>query len=87
MDAIYPYARDHLHFPDQITKDIQPFKVKKLLFWGSDNPNVIVNVSNFEKRKIDALLKELQEKTGVSDEEMDEFKKIMELADFSQDEK
>ena len=37
------------------------------------------------KRKIDALLKELQEKTGVSDEEIDEFKKIMELADFSQD--
>ena len=37
------------------------------------------------KRKIDALLKELQETTGVSDEEMDEFKKIMELADFSQD--
>ena len=37
------------------------------------------------KRKIDALLKELQDKTRVSDEEMDEFKKIMELADFSQD--
>ena len=39
------------------------------------------------KREIDALLKELQEKTGVSDEEMDEFKKIMELADFSQEQK
>tara|TARA_Y100001968_G_C19101684_1_gene592839 strand:- start:58 stop:219 length:162 start_codon:yes stop_codon:yes gene_type:complete len=37
------------------------------------------------KSKINSLLKELQENTGVSDEEMDEFKKIMELADFSQD--
>ena len=37
------------------------------------------------KRKIDSLLKELQEKTGVSDDEMDEFKNIMDLADFSQD--
>ncbi len=37
------------------------------------------------KRKIDALLKELQNKTGVSNEEMDEFKKIMELADFAQE--
>ncbi len=37
------------------------------------------------KRKIDALLKELQEKTGVSNEELDEFKNIMDLADFSQD--
>ena len=37
------------------------------------------------KRKIDSLLKELQKKTGVSDKEMDEFRKIMDLADFSQD--
>ena len=37
------------------------------------------------KMKIDSLLKELQEKTGVSDEEMEEFKKIMDLADFSLD--
>tara|TARA_B100000700_G_scaffold199253_1_gene219190 strand:- start:344 stop:481 length:138 start_codon:yes stop_codon:yes gene_type:complete len=37
------------------------------------------------KRKIDALLKELQEKTGVSDEEMNELKEIMDLADFFQD--
>ena len=37
------------------------------------------------KRKIDSLLNELQEKTGVSDEEIDELKKIMEVADFSQD--
>ena len=36
------------------------------------------------KRKIDSLLKELQKKTGVSDKEMDEFRKIMDLADFSQ---
>tara|TARA_Y100001968_G_scaffold290333_1_gene294048 strand:+ start:916 stop:1053 length:138 start_codon:yes stop_codon:yes gene_type:complete len=36
------------------------------------------------KRKIDSLLKELQENTSVSDEEMEEFKKIMDLVDFSQ---
>ncbi len=36
------------------------------------------------KKKIDSLLKELQEKTGVSDEKMEEFKKIMELTDSSQ---
>jgi len=37
------------------------------------------------KREIEALLKELLEKTGVSDEEMDELKKIMDLENFSQD--
>ena len=37
------------------------------------------------QKKIDSLLKELQSMTGVSNEEMDEFKKILDLADFSQD--
>tara|TARA_Y100001968_G_scaffold55833_1_gene47030 strand:+ start:445 stop:582 length:138 start_codon:yes stop_codon:yes gene_type:complete len=37
------------------------------------------------KKKIDSLLKELQELTGVSDEEIYNFRKIMDLADFSQD--
>tara|TARA_B100000700_G_C14604935_1_gene650884 strand:+ start:152 stop:289 length:138 start_codon:yes stop_codon:yes gene_type:complete len=36
------------------------------------------------KKKIDSLLKELQEKTSVSDKELEKFKKIMDLTDFSQ---
>tara|TARA_Y100001968_G_scaffold295400_1_gene302753 strand:+ start:534 stop:671 length:138 start_codon:yes stop_codon:yes gene_type:complete len=36
------------------------------------------------QKKIDSLLVELQEKTRVSDEELDEFKKILDLADFSE---
>tara|TARA_Y100001978_G_scaffold170526_1_gene159894 strand:+ start:154 stop:291 length:138 start_codon:yes stop_codon:yes gene_type:complete len=37
------------------------------------------------KSKIGFLIKELQEMTGVSDSEMDEFKKIIDHADFSLD--
>tara|TARA_Y100001968_G_C19320322_1_gene698878 strand:- start:505 stop:642 length:138 start_codon:yes stop_codon:yes gene_type:complete len=37
------------------------------------------------KNKIQLLLNELQEKTRSSDKEMIEFKKIMDLADFSKD--
>ncbi len=37
------------------------------------------------KKKINSLLKDLQEKTGVSDKEMEELKKIMNLTNFSQD--
>ena len=33
MDAIYPYARDHLHFPEQINKEIQPHS--KSYFFGA----------------------------------------------------
>ena len=34
------------------------------------------------QKKIDSLLIELQERTGVSDEELNEFKKILDLAVF-----
>tara|TARA_Y100001968_G_C19173488_1_gene626839 strand:+ start:631 stop:768 length:138 start_codon:yes stop_codon:yes gene_type:complete len=37
------------------------------------------------KTKIKFLLKELQKKTGVTDDEMEEFKKILYLAEFSED--
>ena len=37
------------------------------------------------KGKIDSLLKELQEMTGVSDEQIEELKKVLDLTDLSQD--
>ena len=37
------------------------------------------------QKKIDSLLKELKGMTGVTNKQMDEFKKILDLADFSQD--
>ena len=66
MDAIYPYARDHLHFPEQIDENIQPHKVKKLLFWGSDEPNICVNVSNYEQKKVESLSKHESQLPGLS---------------------
>ena len=37
------------------------------------------------QKKIDLLLNELKEITGVSDEDIDEFRKILDLTDFSED--
>ena len=36
------------------------------------------------KQKIDSLLKELKEITGVSDKELDELKEILGLSDISE---
>ena len=44
---------------------------------------VILNSKNIQK-KIDSLLIELQEKIGVTDEELEEFKNILDLTDFSE---
>src|SRR4029450_8334409 len=38
-DAVYPYARDHLHFPEHITREgLEPHKVRELWYWGADEP-------------------------------------------------
>tara|TARA_Y100001968_G_C19259245_1_gene668435 strand:+ start:541 stop:672 length:132 start_codon:yes stop_codon:yes gene_type:complete len=37
------------------------------------------------KKDVDFLLKQLQTITGVSDKKMAEFKKIIEIADFSEE--
>ena len=45
-DAVYPFARDHLHFPEHITRDgLEPHKVRELWYWGTDEPDVIVDVT------------------------------------------
>jgi LmbE family N-acetylglucosaminyl deacetylase len=57
-DAVYPYARDHLHFSEQITRDkLEPHKVRELWYWGMDEPNVIVDVTDGIDRQIAALVR------------------------------
>lgn len=66
-DAIYPYARDHLHFPHQIEKEgLEPWKVKHLLMWGTDQPNVIVDVSETLETKVEALFKHESQVGGLA---------------------
>lgn len=56
MDAIYPYARDHLHFPEHLDEGLEPWKVGLLFLWGADRPDVIVDVTDSLHVKIKALL-------------------------------
>jgi LmbE family N-acetylglucosaminyl deacetylase len=57
-DAVYPFARDHLHFPEHITQEgLEPHKVRELWYWGADQPDVIVDVSASIERQIAALIR------------------------------
>ena len=66
---------------------LRPFDHSANWYQGILNKNLSKHILTEEntKRRIDFLIKELQEMTGVSDSEMDEFKKIIDLADFSLD--
>jgi LmbE family N-acetylglucosaminyl deacetylase len=66
-DAVYPYARDHLHFPEHITRDgLEPHKVRELWYWGADEPDVIVDVTDSIDRQIAALVRHQSQVPGFS---------------------
>ncbi|MDD4876024.1 MAG: PIG-L family deacetylase [Dehalococcoidales bacterium] len=56
LDAIFPYARDYLSYPDLYEKGIYPHKVKEVLLWGSEEPNYYCNITDTFDIKIAALL-------------------------------
>jgi LmbE family N-acetylglucosaminyl deacetylase len=66
-DAVYPYARDHLHFPEHLTRDgLEPHKVRELWYWGMDEPNVIVDVTDSIDRQIAALVRHESQMPGFN---------------------
>ena len=66
-DAVYPFARDHLHFPEHITRDgLEPHKVRELWYWGMDTPNVIVDVTGGIERQIAALVRHESQLPGFN---------------------
>jgi LmbE family N-acetylglucosaminyl deacetylase len=66
-DAVYPYARDHLHFPTHITEDgLEPHKVRELWYWGCDEPDVIVDVTGHIEQQIKALIRHESQMPGFN---------------------
>lgn len=66
-DAVYPFARDHLHFAEQLTREgLEPHKVRELWYWGMDAPEVIVDVTGSIDRQIAALARHESQLPGFN---------------------
>jgi LmbE family N-acetylglucosaminyl deacetylase len=66
-DAVYPFARDHLHYPEQIAREgLEPHKVGELWYWGMDEPDVIVDVTDSIDRQIAALARHQSQLPGFN---------------------
>ena len=55
LDAVFPYARDHLAYPFMLEDGLEPHKVKEVYLWGSDEPDVFIDVDGTFDKKVDAL--------------------------------
>ena len=55
LDAIFPYARDPLSYPDLMREDLHPHKVREILLWGSENVNYKSDITGTFHLKLAAL--------------------------------
>lgn len=55
LDAIFPYARDHLAYPDLLKEGLHPHKVKKVLLWATEDINFRSDITKTFQLKLEAL--------------------------------
>jgi len=55
LDAIFPYARDALAYPDLLKEGLEPHKVKEVLLWATEDVNYLVDITGVFDLKIAAL--------------------------------
>jgi LmbE family N-acetylglucosaminyl deacetylase len=55
LDAVFPYARDHLSYPELLDEGLQPHKVKEVWLWAEDNANFRSDITDTWEIKMKAL--------------------------------
>jgi len=55
LDAIFPYARDLLAYPDLLEEGLQPHKVEEVFLWATEDPNYRSDITGTIDLKIAAL--------------------------------
>jgi LmbE family N-acetylglucosaminyl deacetylase len=74
LDAVFPYARDHLHFGDLFANEgIEPHKTANVMFWGSENPNAFVDIADDFETKLDALMAHVSQARSRTRTDMQAF--------------
>ena len=55
LDAVFPYARDRLSYPDLIEEGLRPHKVNEILLWASEDINFRSDITETFHLKLAAL--------------------------------
>jgi len=54
-DSVYPTARDPLYFFDHFQAGLEPHKTAEIWYFGSEHPDLFVDVTDYFDRKFEAL--------------------------------
>ncbi len=55
MDAVFPYARDRLSYPEHEKMGLAPHKVKEVLFWTASKHNYLIDITDSFDLKVQAV--------------------------------
>ena len=65
LDAVFLYARDHLHYPEHCRDEgLEPHKVGDDLMWGTEEPDTFIHITDTVELKIEALMKHTSQVAG-----------------------
>ncbi|MFC1919280.1 PIG-L deacetylase family protein [Chloroflexota bacterium] len=56
LDAVFPFARDRLSYPEHLKEGLQPHKVMEIYLWGSEDPDVFLDITDTFETKFAALM-------------------------------
>ena len=75
LDAVFPYARDFLHYNEHIQEGLETHKVADVLMWGTEHPDTFIDITDTIEDKINALKKHASQVAG-SGRDVDHFVKV-----------
>ena len=55
LDAVFPYARDHLAFPELLEEGLEPFNTREVWLFRPLEPDTFVDITDTFVTKVDAL--------------------------------
>ncbi|MFQ5860105.1 MAG: PIG-L deacetylase family protein [Dehalococcoidia bacterium] len=73
LDAVFPYARDRLHFPELLREGLHPHRVATMLLWGSEDPDTYIDITGLMETKVKALLCHRSQVSQRPDRDADAF--------------
>ncbi|NQW16670.1 MAG: PIG-L family deacetylase [Chloroflexi bacterium] len=71
LDAVFPYARDHLAYPEHLDEGLEPHKVEEVWLFRAEDPDTFVDVTDHFETRQNALHSHVSQ-VGERSEERDQ---------------
>lgn len=73
LDAVFPYARDHLSYPGLVKEGLHPHMVREILLWGSEDVNYRIDITKTFHLKLNALRCHKSQVGHIPPQELEEW--------------